>query len=72
MTNPSEINEKIEKIPLFDKYYYDHYAFGGTGDLGWHYLKDGLNEFMAAVANFKFHVYSTRHSVSVDLSFELE
>lgn len=59
-----------EKIPQFEKYYFNHKAFSGFWDLGWHYLVDGIDDFIAAIANFNFHVYATGELKYIERSFD--
>ncbi|VXC01621.1 conserved hypothetical protein [Flavobacterium sp. 9AF] len=53
------VNHNNEKMPLFEKYYYNSKSFSGIWDLGKHYLREGIDDFIAAIANFNFHVFAT-------------
>ncbi|KAA1246793.1 DUF6402 family protein [Aquimarina sp. RZ0] len=51
-------------MPDFEKYYSISKPFGGEGvgvvtDIGFHYLTDGLDDFIASLANFNYHVLAT-------------
>jgi hypothetical protein len=49
---------KNEKIPTFEKYYFNSKSFSGAWDLGKHYIREGIDDFIAAIANFNYHVFA--------------
>lgn len=59
VTNASIINYRGQRIPQFEKYYFNSKPFSGFGDLGLHYIFDGLDDFIAALANFNYHMFAT-------------
>ncbi len=52
------IDYKSEKMPIFEKYYFNSKSFSGIWDLGKHYIRDGIDDFIAAIANFNYHVFA--------------
>lgn len=48
------IEYKNEKRPKFEKYYFAYERFKGGYDLGRHCLVDGIDDFMASIASFRF------------------
>lgn len=46
----------MERMPLFEKYYFNSKSFDGVFDLGFHYLNDGVDDLVSTLANFNFHV----------------
>ena len=69
-TNSNQIvNNNNEKMPLFEKYYYNSKSFSGIWDLGKHYLRDGIDDFIAAIANFNFHVFATGNLEFVEAGY---
>lgn len=56
ITNNQVITHRGEKIPTYEKYYFNSKAFTGVLDLGIHFLVDGLDDFIAALANFNYHI----------------
>lgn len=58
VTAETIISHRGEKVPLFEKYYFYSKAFSGPLDVGKHYLRDGIDDFIAAIANCNIHVYA--------------
>jgi Family of unknown function (DUF6402) len=52
------IDYKNEKVPIFEKYYFNSKSFSGIWDLGKHYVREGIDDFIAAIANFNYHVFA--------------
>ncbi|MGB1283809.1 MAG: DUF6402 family protein [Polaribacter sp.] len=50
------VTYKGQKMPKFEKYYFESKPFSGIFDLGVHYTFDGLDDFIAALANFNYHM----------------
>ncbi len=53
------VTNKGEKIPEFEKHYFNSEPFDagiGSFDLTLHFFKEGLDDFVAAIGSFKFHV----------------
>ncbi len=50
------IGSKGEKMPLYEKYYFSSKSFSGVWDLGKHYLRDSIDDFVAAIGSFNYHV----------------
>ncbi|MCI3939174.1 DUF6402 family protein [Chryseobacterium aahli] len=59
VTSTNILDLKGEKIPLYEKYYFSSQSFNGAFDLGVHYFYDGIDDFIAAIANFNYHVFAT-------------
>ncbi|WP_298547670.1 DUF6402 family protein [uncultured Aquimarina sp.] len=47
---------RSEKMPKFEVYYFNSKPFSGFWDLGLHYAFDGIDDFIATLANFNYHV----------------
>ncbi len=50
-----------EKLPKFEKYYFNSKSFSGPFDLGKHYLRNlmELDDFIATLATFNYHVLAS-------------
>ncbi|MEM0940635.1 MAG: DUF6402 family protein [Bacteroidota bacterium] len=48
-----------EQIPRFEKYYFKAKPFRGFFDIGTHYRKEGLDDFIATLASFNYHVLAS-------------
>ncbi len=59
ITDASIINYKGEKLPKYEKYYFNSKPFSGFWDIGLHYAFDGLDDFIASLANFNYHMFAT-------------
>lgn len=56
--DPTVLTHRGEKMPKFEKYYFNSKSFSGALDLGLHYTFDGLDDFIAALANFNYHMFA--------------
>lgn len=59
VTNSQIITYRGEKIPEYEKYYFESKPFSGFFDLGIHFAFDGLDDFIASLANFNYHLFAT-------------
>ncbi|GAA0872269.1 hypothetical protein GCM10009117_14160 [Gangjinia marincola] len=58
VTSKAIITHRGEKMPEYEKYYFNSKSFSGFFDMGVHFMTDGLDDFVASLANFNFHMYA--------------
>ncbi|MCX8533186.1 DUF6402 family protein [Chryseobacterium luquanense] len=59
VTDTNILDYNGEKVPKYEKYYFNSQPFNGNFDLGIHIIKEGIDDFIAAIANFNYHVFAT-------------
>ncbi len=60
---------KGEKMPLFEVLYFNSKEFSGALDNGLHYIFDGIDDFIAAIATTNFHLTAKGDLIYVPKSF---